>query len=367
MRLIKAVTVAAVLGVALTGCSENKKVVSNDVLDLNKLTIEELVEKAKQEGEVHSVGMPDTWANWVGTWTDLKSTYGLTHTDTDMSSAEELAVFEAEKNKPTKDIGDVGHSFGPLAESKGLTIPYKTSYWESIPDWAKDDDGDWIVGYYGTISFITNKDLVEKAPTSFEELLQGDYKVAVGDVTKATQAKNAVLAAAISRGGSEQNIEPGIEYFKELAQAGRIDKGELSLARLEKGEIPVAIVWDFNGLGYKKQFETNNPNANFEVTIPTDGSVQSGYATVINAYAPHPHAAALTREYILSDQGQINLAKGFARPIREDVVIPDEIKANMVPDEQYAKAVPINDFDKWEEVSQDLGMIWQEDVMSLAK
>ncbi len=35
--------------------------------------------------------MPDTWANWVGTWNDLEKEYGLSHVDTDMSSAEELA------------------------------------------------------------------------------------------------------------------------------------------------------------------------------------------------------------------------------------------------------------------------------------
>ena len=34
-----------------------------------------------------------------------------------------------------------------------------------------------------------------------------------------------------------------------------------------------------------------------------------------------PYAAALAREYILSDEGQINLAKGYARPIRDDVEI----------------------------------------------
>ncbi len=38
---------------------------------------------------------------------------------------------------------------GPLAESKELTLPYKTNYWEEIPDWAKDDDGDWLLSYTG--------------------------------------------------------------------------------------------------------------------------------------------------------------------------------------------------------------------------
>ncbi len=43
--------------------------------------------------------------------------------------------------------------------------------------------------------------------------------------------------------------------------------------------------------------------------IPSDGSVISGYTTIINKYAKHPNAAKLAREYIFSDAGQINLAK----------------------------------------------------------
>ena len=365
MKLKKALAVLMCLTGALTGCTGTSTTAGKT--DLNSMSLEEIVKKAQEEGEVHSVGMPDSWANWVQTWEDLSTKYNLKHTDVDMSSAEELALFEAEKNNPTKDIGDVGQSFGPLAKEKGLTLPYKTSYWDKIPEWAKDDEGHWIIGYYGTMAFLTNKQLVQEAPKSFEDLLKGSYKVTVGDVTKATQAQNAVLAAAISKGGDEINITPGIDLYKQLAEAGRLDKGELSLARLEKGEIEVALLWDFNALGYKAQMEANNNNAKFEVHVPSDGSIQSGYATVINAYAPHPYAAALTREYILSDAGQINLAKGFAKPIRSDVILPEDVKKQMIPDEEYAKATPIKNFKGWEETVKDLGALWQEEVIAFAK
>ena len=55
-----------------------------------------------------------------------------------------------------------------------------------------------IVAYYGTMSIMVNADLVEKVPQSFEDILNGTYKVTVGDVTKANQARNAVLAAALA-------------------------------------------------------------------------------------------------------------------------------------------------------------------------
>ena len=116
-------------------------------LDLNSLTLDQIVEGAKAEGKLESVGMPGSWANWQGTWDGIEAEYGIDHNDTDMSSGEEIAMFEAEKNAPTKDIGDVGHKFGPEAKEKGVTQSYKTSYWDSVPDWAKDPDGHWMVAY----------------------------------------------------------------------------------------------------------------------------------------------------------------------------------------------------------------------------
>ena len=95
--------------------------------------------------------------------------------------------------------------------------------------------------------------------------------------------------------------------------------------------------------------------------------MQSGYATIINAYTKRPHAAAFAREYILSDEGQINLARGYATPIRSSVVLPDDVKAKMLPKEQYAKARPIQDFAAWEEAAKTLGTKWQEEVMAYAK
>ncbi|NBD22723.1 ABC transporter substrate-binding protein [Paenibacillus glycinis] len=324
-----------------------------------ELSVDELASKAKEQGEVVSVGMPDSWANWKDTWADMDSKYGLKHTDTDMSSAEEIAKFEAEKDKATADIGDVGIAFGPVAAEKGVTQPYKTSYWDEIPSWAKDADGNWVVGYQGTIAFMVNKDLVKDVPKSWDDLLKGDYKIAVGDVTKAAQAQMSVLAASIAMGGDEKNIQPGVDFFKKLAEQNRISSADVTTANFEKGEIPVGLLWDFNALGYRDQI---NPDQ-FEVVIPSEGSVVSGYATIINKFAPHPEAAKLTREYILSDAGQINLAKGFARPIRDSVKLPDDVSAKLIPLDQYKNAKPISDYSAWDETAKKLPQLWQDNVL----
>lgn len=353
-------SVIGVLAISMLAACSDGSSGSNDVN--SHLTLEEITKKAKDEGVVNSVGMPDTWANWVETWTELGTEYNLKHEDTDMSSAEELAKFEAEKDDATADIGDVGIAFGPIAKDKNLTLPYKTSYWDDIPGWAKDDEGHWVVGYTGTISFLTDTNNVQNAPTSWEDLKNGDYNVSIGDALTANQAQFAILAAAIAYGGDESNIKPGIEFFAELAKQGRL-QGDPTVANLEKGEIDVAILWDFNSLGYRHQIDEKR----FEVVIPNEGSVTSGYATVINKYAKNPHAAMLTREYILSDAGQENLAKGYARPIRENVNLSADVKALLLPSEMYEKTQPVKDQKQWEETTKQIPQLYQEQVLIYAK
>ncbi|MBY0087423.1 ABC transporter substrate-binding protein [Brevibacillus brevis] len=364
--VLKTAFVTGLLALGITGCgsvqegnSASKQPATNAEQPKKELTLEEITKLAKQEGQVVSVGMPDGWANWKGTWNDLNTKYGLSHTDTDLSSSEEIAKFEAEKDSPTADIGDVGIAFGPIAVEKGLTQPYKTSHWDDIPGWAKDDQGHWLVGYQGTIAVLTDKKLVPNPPKTWNDLLKGDYKVIVDDVAKSNQAQMTVLAAAMAHGGNEENIQPGLDYFAELAKQGRVASMDVRPTNLEKGEVPVALLWDFTALGYRDKIDPNR----FEVTILKEGSVVSGYTTIINKYAPHPHAAMLAREYIISDEGQINLARGYARPIRSNVKLPDDVTKKLIAPEQYQNVKPISDYKVWDKTAKQLPQLWQEQVL----
>lgn len=344
----------------LTACSTGK---TSNTSNSSSESLSELTANAKKEGKLASVGMPDSWANWVGTWKDISTKYEIKHTDTDMSSAEELAKFQSEGKNGTADIGDVGISFGPLAESKGLLQPYKTSYWKDIPDWAKDKKGNWLLSYTGSIAFIIDKKTTSEHPTSWADLAKGKAKVSMGDVTKENEAQFAVLAAAMAKGGDESDLKPGLDYFSKLAKDGRLSKAAPTVPNLEKGEVQVAIVWDFNALNYRDQID----HSRYEVVIPSDGSVMSGYTTVINKNAPHPEAAKLAREFILSDEGQINLARGYARPIRSNVKLPDDVKQKLLPEEQYKAVKPVKDQAKWDSAAQALPEQWQSSVLTNEK
>ena len=63
VRFAKAAAAALAAAMLLTGCCSSGST-NNENLDLNSMSLEEIEEKAKEEGEVNSVGMPDDWANW---------------------------------------------------------------------------------------------------------------------------------------------------------------------------------------------------------------------------------------------------------------------------------------------------------------
>lgn len=346
----------------MTGCGGQK---AGEKVDLREVSLETIVEKAKEEGAVASVGMPDDWANWKGSWDNITSTYGLTHEDTDMSSAEELSIFDAEKDAATKDIGDVGQAFGKAAIEMDVVQPYKASTWDSIPDWAKDPDGNWVITYLGTMSCMVNAKNVSDQIDSWEAIRKSDCQVTVGDVVRAAAPQMAVLSCAYALGGDVNHIDPAIDFFKELATEGRLDAATYSQERMERNEIDVALTWDYLSLQYRDMVKAAVPEADIQCHVMKDGAIQSGYCLVINKYAPHPYSAALTVEYMLSDQGQIDRAKGYARPIRSDVKLPDEISSKMIADEEYIDTIPLTDNEAVSAACAEISSRWEEEVIPL--
>ncbi|MBL8277736.1 MAG: extracellular solute-binding protein [Pelomonas sp.] len=319
-----------------------------------------LAEAARAEGRVNSVGMPDDWANWRATWADLQRLYGLAHTDTDMSSAEQIAKMEAERGNASIDIGDVGFEFGAIAQARGLSRPYKPSTWAQVPDWAKDAEGHWALAYTGTLAFAVNKRLLKEVPRSWKALFAAQPRVMIGAVGRAAQANAAVLAAAHALGGDETRLQPALAAFAQLARARKLLSTDPSPALMERGEAEVFLVWDFNALSYRDKL----PNAaDYEVLIPSDGSITSGYTTLLNKFSKRPNAANLAREHIFSDAGQINLARGNARPIRVDhLALPDDVKKKLLPAAQYQAARALKP-QLWSDEVKKLPRAWQREVL----
>lgn len=335
-------------------------------VDFTGLTLEEIEAKAKGEGHLETVGMPDDWANWGQSWATFTQKYGVTHYDTDMTSAEELAIMRAEGTGGTKDLGDVGHAFTAQAVDQNLLQGYKVSTWDSIPDWAKDPEGRWYISYTGTMTFCVNSTLSEGVvPTTWKELMDSGLRVSVGNVAAGAASQVAVLCAAYANGGDMNNVQPGIEYFKTLAEQGRLDPGDTTSARMENGEMIVcASLYDFSTLPMRDRINASDAGYKIDVTIPQDGAITTGYGLVFNTNAPHPYTTALALEYLLGDEGQVDRARGYARPIR-NVEYPEDVKGMVLDNALYANAIPVDDVTVFAAACQKIAELWEEEVVPL--
>ncbi|WP_077032939.1 ABC transporter substrate-binding protein [Pelomonas sp. KK5] len=324
-----------------------------------------LAAAARAEGSLVSVGMPDSWANWGQTWADLKRLYGLQHSDTNMGSAEEIERMAREGRAGTVDIGDVGYEYAAVARGRGASLPLKPAPWAQIPGWAKDEDGYWALAYTGTLAFMVDKRRVARPPRDWRALFDGSLTVLVGAVGTSAQANAAVLAAAVALGGGETQLQPALGQFARLARAGRLRSHNPTFQRIKDGEdVDVYLMWDFLALTMRERLG-RAAAADFEVLIPADGSITSGYTPIINPHAPHPNAARLAREYIFSDAGQLNLARGRARPIRiEQLALSDEVRRGLLDTAQYRSTRAVKPA-VWAWEAKQLPPVWRREVLGV--
>jgi putative spermidine/putrescine transport system substrate-binding protein len=309
----------------------------------------DLIKAAKAEGTLTTIALPHDWCNYGEAINGFKAKYGLqvNELNPDGGSGDEIEAIKANKDNKgpqAPDVIDVGYGFGPQLVDEKLVQPYKVATWDSIPADAKDPNGNWFGDYYGVLAFEVNKDAVKNVPQVWADLLKPEYKGQValaGDPRASAQAQMSVYAAALANGGSLDNVQPGLEFFKKLNDAGNFVPVVAKQATVAKGETPVIMRWDYNSLADAAAL-AGNPT--IETVIPKDGALAGVYIQGISAYAPHPNAAKLWMEYLYSDEGQIIWLKGGCHPIRyNDLakrgVIPADVAAKLPPAELYAKAV----------------------------
>jgi putative spermidine/putrescine transport system substrate-binding protein len=302
-------------------------------------SIDALIAAAKAEGGLTTIALPKAnWCNYIELMNGFTAKYGIPLNDLnpDGSSQQEIDAIKANKGNKgpaAPDVIDVGLGFGPQAVTDGILAPYKVSVWDSIPAAAKDADGNWYGDYFGVLSFETNTDVQPVVPADWSDLLKPIYKGQValsGNPVKSNQAISGVWAAALANGGSADNVQPGLDFFKQLNDKGNYVPVIAGKATVAGGETPVRITWTYNGLGDKDALAGKT---NITVAVPTSGRFGGMYIQAISAYAPHPNAAKLWMEYIYSDEGQNIWLKGYCNPIRYD----DMVTRNVIPADLKAK------------------------------
>ncbi|MGY1622261.1 extracellular solute-binding protein [Geodermatophilus sp. SYSU D00965] len=282
--------------------------------------LDALVAAAQAEGQLNVIALPPDWANYGEVIAAFEDEYGITVNSAlpDGSSQDELNAVTSQRGQDrAPDVLDLGTAFARQAQAQDLLAPYQVQTWDEIPEDQKDPEGHWYNDYGGYVSIGCNASVIDQCPTSFAELLDPRYagQVALnGNPTQAAAAFAGVWAASLANGGSLDDIGPGIDFFRQVKDAGNFNPVEITPATILSGETPLSIDWDYNNAALTDDLA--DQGAEWQVAVPSDGLFGGYYSQAISKFAPHPAAARLWQEFLYSDQGQNLWLNGGARPVR---------------------------------------------------
>jgi putative spermidine/putrescine transport system substrate-binding protein len=322
-RHFAGVAILAAAAITLAGCASNGSGSTSTISKAKAETatsaaafggMKGLIAAANAEGQLNVITLPPSWANYGKIIALFEKTYPkikINSANPNGSSANEVSAAEAQKGQSTApDVFDIGTAV--LDQNLDLVAPYKVQNWADIPADFKDAGGKWYYDYTGLMSIGYDSAKVKNAPKTYADLLSDNDKVAIkGDPTQANEAASAVYLAALQNGGTADNIQPGIDFFKQLKSAGDFNNVLPTQATVNSGETPVVLQWSYNNLAWGPAAGSAG-NANWKVVIPSgSAALGSYYNQAINVDAPDPAAARLWEEFIYTPAVQnLYLAAG---------------------------------------------------------
>ncbi|HLF42912.1 MAG TPA: extracellular solute-binding protein [Acidimicrobiia bacterium] len=373
LRKRSAATFLAALAVLVAACGGD----SADDVDSGSTAPD--VNAAKEQAEAfRTLGMPDDWINFGDFYQSVCDSYelgcigsavdGTNRTDTDMSSAEEIAAFKNETTN-TGMCADIGIAFGQVADAEGVLIDYLPEAAVDLPDAYKSPNGGWVASAVGVISIMTNTDVVPNPPQSFADLLEPEYAGLVtlsNPVTSGTgQATVFSTAAALSPNPGEFDLDTALAYWTEFFTLGQRNEADFSAAAFERGETPIRLAYDF--VNNQTAILAEEKGIGVEIVIPDEGGVFSPSATMCNAKTDDPELAKLVLDHTLTEEGQLTFAEVGARPVLftlGQLDVPAELRTTWLPDSEYENVIQYPD-DTWPDPAI-VAERWENEVLTAA-
>jgi putative spermidine/putrescine transport system substrate-binding protein len=309
----------AVVGLAASNAGAQDAASATSAADLGGM--DQLIAAAKAEGELNVIALPPDWANYGKMIDTFAEKYGIkvNSAQPDANSQDEInAAKQLQGQARAPDVFDLGSNVA--LRNTDVFAPYKVATWDDIPDPLKEPGGLWVSDYGGYTSIGYDAGSVP-APVSVSDLLKPEYrgKVALnGNPTQASAGFHGVMMAALANGGSGDDIAPGVDFFRQLKEAGNFLPVDPTPATIASGQTPVVIDWEYLNVA---QTEALKGQRDWKLVVPEGAAVGAFYVQAINKDAPHPAAARLWQEFLYSDEGQNIWLQGFARPVRIDAMI----------------------------------------------
>lgn len=283
---------------------------------------------------------PPEWADWGSQLKAIQSRLGIVVPADNKNSGQAIAALIAEKANPVADVTYLGGIAADPAKDAGVLATYKPKNWDKIPAGLKDPDGHWFSIHSGTLGLFINKAALggKPVPQTWSDLLKPEYKGLVGylDPTSAAVGQLGVMAINLALGGSYDNIDAAIKFFKELQKNQPIVPKQTSYARVISGEIPILLDYDFNA--YRGQYKDGAP---VQFVIPREGTLVFPYVMGLVKNGPHADNGRKVLDFVLSDESQAMWGNAFLRPVFAEK-LSAEAKAKFLPAADYERARPVD-------------------------
>jgi iron(III) transport system substrate-binding protein len=304
-----------------------------------------LIEGAKKEGKMvfySSLNIEDN----NGLLKKFEEKYPFIKTELNRLTADRLLIrfqSEARAKKPVADVLLNGGARTYITKKEGLLMKYVSPESKFYGPGFKDPDGYWTDAYLNAHVLVYNTRMVkaQEVPQSHADLLKPQWTGRFVMVSKAYEWFLKILKL--------QGEDKGLEYFKQLAaQKPGLRIGSSQIADLvAAGEHPIGINT------YSTNIEDLKARGAPVEWVALDPVIAILHPLAISATAPHPNAAKLFVDYVLSKEGMLVLRSFKRIPSRLDV---EPSVARLTKGIKFHPSEPelAEEFDKYARIFQSL-------------
>ena len=302
---------------------------------------QQLLDGARREGLVVIYTSLNTQDSTPLT-TAFETKYGV-KTELWRAASERVVQRGATEARAGRFTCDVFETNGPEMEAlhrERLLDEFRSPSFADLPPAAFPSHREWIADRFNffTIAYNTNLVTPAEVPSSYEDLLHprfaGRIGLEAGDVDW--------FGAMVKHMGEEK----GLAYFRTLAASNpKVRSGHTLIGQLvASGEIPLAAnVYNHNA----ERVAVQGAPIKWKALPPTFGRPN---AIGVTRRAPHPHAAVLFADFVLSREGQEILKARNRVPASTAVDSP----LNDFPFETIDPAITLDEDQKWATLWSDL-------------
>jgi putative spermidine/putrescine transport system substrate-binding protein len=255
-----------------------------------------------------------------------------------------FAKVVASRNSPEIDVywsNELTHVAGKQQGLYEKLDPAIVTHLPDVTDAVRDPDGIGVASYVMATGIQYNSkafaDAGVPAPTSWSDLWDPRLKGKIALYTFSV-AYSQDLLAILTRlaGGTEKDIRPGLERVKALKASGNLTMFASSPAELDNMLVQGQAWATVNGS--PRGFILKDRGAPIDFAFPKEGAgFFSNYFEVVKN-APHPKAAQMLVNFLISPEIQLVIANGMvAAPINKKVIISDKLKAQTPSTEAEVK------------------------------